>query len=117
MTKPRPTSPPRLGFRPGASARARFPVPAFAGSAHHPDRFLAACSSSSFFFVLAFLFWNQLYTFASLTGPSLASSSVIFVRRSPFGVPMPVAKSSASRASCAADGVQRAPLGPSPPLE
>ena len=39
----------------------------------------------------AFLFWDQLYTFASLMGPSRASSSVIYVRSAPFGVPIPVA--------------------------
>ena len=61
---------------------------------HIPMRARRAASSASsfaFFFMRAFLFWNQLYTFASLIVPSLASSSVIWVRRSPLGVPMPVA--------------------------
>ena len=48
-------------------------------------------ASASFFFMRAFLFWNQLYTFASFMGPSRASSSVICVRSAPLGVPIPVA--------------------------
>ena len=73
---------------------------------------LPILASISFFFIRAFLFWNQLYTFASFMGPNLASSSVICVRNEPLGVPIPVAYISSNRASCVGVGFHRWP----PPL-